>query len=48
MWGSGFIPILIYSNSIATAAIEQYAIITENGMDNILTENSQNILTEAE
>ena len=48
MWGSGFIPILIYSNSIATAAIQSYAIITENSLDNILTELSQNLLTEAE
>lgn len=44
-WGSGFIPIIIYSTG-AQAMEESTPLITENGADNIWTELSQDILTE--
>jgi hypothetical protein len=47
-FGSGFIPILIYSNSIAVDALQQYALITETTNLNIRTEISQDIYIEAE
>ena len=44
-WGGGFIPIIIYG-TFQDSVEEQNAIITENGL-NILTETSQDILTES-
>jgi len=44
-YGSGFIPIIIYSLGKA-AEEEDFALLTENDLD-ILTESSQRILTES-
>jgi hypothetical protein len=43
--GGGLIPIIIYG-VFGQAVEESFALITENGADNILTELSQDILTE--
>ncbi len=44
--GGGLIPIIIYG-TFGQAVEESFALITENGANNILTESSQDILTEA-
>lgn len=46
MWGSGFIPIIIYANFVPHGGIPSSAILTESGIE-ILTESGQDILTES-
>ncbi len=44
-WGSGLIPIIIYSTISGEIVAQQNTILTENSID-IMTEASQELLTE--
>lgn len=45
IWGTGFIPILIYSTMNGEIVVQDHAILTESSMD-ILTESSLELMTE--
>jgi hypothetical protein len=44
-WGSGFVPIIIYSTTSGEIVVQANTILTENNFD-ITTEAAQELLTE--